>query len=223
MAVLIDGILVDLEALRRIRHTCDAAHCDRAHHCCSQYEISLGRREMTRMIGLMGRAAAFAGHLREGGELINPFDEDEPGQFVIDSDDNQRCVFAYGVAEVGGEGGGEGEREGEGEGEGSGPRGCKGGRVPMTYCSLHSAALEAGLEPYEYKPRSCALWPLAMSEDTPPVLTIQDADGEFACNQLGEPRLDGRLDEGIEDLLARNFGKAFLAKVLGALGEGCGA
>ena len=199
MTVPIDGILVDLEALRRVRHNCDAAHCDRANHCCSQYEIGLGRREMGRMIGLMERAADFAPHLREGGGLVNPFDEDEPGRFVLDTDENQRCVFAYDPP---------GETVGDKEA----------GEPPMTYCSLHSAALEAGLEPYAHKPRSCALWPLALSEDTPPVLTIQDADGQFACNRLGRPRRDGHLDPGIEDLLARNFGEAFLAKVLAALG-----
>ena len=208
MAGLSDGILVDLEVLRRLRHTCDPAHCDRAHHCCSQYEIGLGRHEMGRMIGLMKRAADYATHLRDGRGLINPFDEETPGRFVIDTDENQRCVFAYEVEEKAGE-------------KSPGQKGRKKGHRPtVTYCSLHSAALDAGLEPYEYKPHSCALWPLALSEDKPPVLTVQDAEGEFACNRLGRPRRNGRLDPGIEDLLARNFGEAFLAKVLAALGHG---
>ncbi len=36
----------------------------------------------------------------------------------------------------------------------------RGRQVPLSLCGIHAYALRAGLEPYEYKPTDCELWPL---------------------------------------------------------------
>ncbi|HWP35314.1 MAG TPA: hypothetical protein VNM66_06950 [Thermodesulfobacteriota bacterium] len=36
----------------------------------------------------------------------------------------------------------------------------RGRRVPLNLCGLHAYALKAGIDPYEYKPTDCELWPL---------------------------------------------------------------
>ncbi len=36
----------------------------------------------------------------------------------------------------------------------------RGRRVPLNLCGIHAYALEVGLDPFEYKPTDCELWPL---------------------------------------------------------------
>jgi hypothetical protein len=116
----------------------------------------------------------------------HPFDDSEDGTFAIDTDEKGRCLFAY--------------------------RDINGRKL----CSLHSAASEIGKDPYACKPSSCSLWPLALSEDEPPWLTVMsDAYGFPCCRQRREPGLD----PGTAEHVRRQFGADFLAELQTALRE----
>jgi hypothetical protein len=68
---------------------------------------------------------------------------------------------------------------------------------------LHTAALDADLDPALVKPLACRLWPLALSEDPIPVLSVQEEAYSFACNH----RRSGKgLHVGVRALLAAAFG-----------------
>ena len=93
----------------------------------------------------------------------------------------ERCVFAY--------------------------KGPQGG----LWCSLHSAALAHGLAPETVKPLTCALWPLALSDDEdPPVLTLQPEATRFPCNVA---RVGEGLDNGVAEIIERCFGVRFLRDI----------
>jgi len=109
------------------------------------------------------------------------YEELDEGEFAIETDEEGRCVFAY--------------RNHTGD----------------TLCALHSAALRHGLDPVSVKPRSCFLWPLALTESKPPVLSIQDDAFTFPCNRR---RLAKRgLDPGILAILEGLFGESFVAQL----------
>jgi hypothetical protein len=77
-------------------------------------------------------------------------------------------------------------------------------------CSLHAAALDWGIEPIQVKPRSCVLWPLALVDSTPALLTVQGDAMEFLCNSPMEN--NGRhLDGEVASIIATVFGNEFLA------------
>jgi len=70
-----------------------------------------------------------------------------------------------------------------------------------------SAALAHSLAPEAVKPLSCALWPLAISDDEdPPTLTVQPEAARFTCNS---PRSGDGLDAGIAEIIERCFGPRF--------------
>lgn len=181
--IRIDGVKVDGYRLERIAHRHEAGRCTASTCCCRCYEVEVSEEEIVRVIGLMEEAAWWAPHLKAGGELINPFEEDdESAGYVLESGADGRCVFAY-----------------------------ESGAGAML-CSLHSAALELGVDPYGLKPRSCVLWPLALSEERTPTLTVQAGAFEFPCNRRRRPRPDGRLDVGIEHIIESVFGAVFLER-----------
>lgn len=175
-------IQVDLDSIRQLRHGFDPEKCKAIGCCCSSYEITVNRTEMTRVSGYIEAAAAFQPALLEDGVPINPFDPVEPDTWAIDTaeDDDERCIFAY-----------------------TGPEG-------QTWCSIHSAALKMGKAPYRAKPRSCSLWPLALSEDRPPLLTVMEDAWDFPCNSR---KTDPAIDPGVAELIEAVFGKAFLARI----------
>jgi hypothetical protein len=113
------------------------------------------------------------------GTWENPLDEEPGGRWTIDTDDDGRCAFAYT------------NRAGE------------------TRCSLHTAALEVGADPFRVKPRSCALWPLALSEGRHKVLTVMPDALEFPCNRKRSIR-SKTLDPGVAEIINHRFGKRFL-------------
>jgi len=179
----IDGYRVDLEALATTAHCCDPLLCRRTGSCCAEYEIWVSRAEMERMVGMMPQAARFARRLRRGdGELENVFRELGPDTYALEEGEDGICPFAY--------------------------AGSRGERL----CSLHSAALEAGLPPQAVKPHCCFTWPLAISGESPPVISIQVDALNFPCNRRREP--DGGLDEGIAEIIEGAFGRPFLSALL---------
>ncbi|MCC6142857.1 MAG: DUF3109 family protein [Candidatus Hydrogenedentes bacterium] len=85
-------------------------------------------------------------------------------------------------------------------------------------CSIHAAALDAGLNPYRTKPSSCTLWPLALSEGTQPVLSVQEDVLRFPCNSA--PRKANRaLDAGVREIIGHVFGDRFLRALEDHLGH----
>jgi len=85
-----------------------------------------------------------------------------------------------------------------------------------TLCSLHSAALDLDLPPYRMKPRACSLWPLAITDDEPQVLGVQDGVLGFPCNAR---RTKGakRLHPGVANTIREVFGESFLAELQEAI------
>src|SRR5262245_47566462 len=121
---VIQGVRVDLEALRALRHRCEPMKCiGRERGCCETYEVYVDPREMGTIVGASPDAAKFARGLRQRGEFIDPF-EDTDGGSCLATDPHGRCVFAY--------------------------RDAKG----ATLCSLHSAALTHDLNPMKVKPKA---------------------------------------------------------------------
>jgi len=140
----------------------------------------------------MGRAIGLMKHAAKYARRLrkpgfeNPFDPVEPGLYAIDTHEDESCVFAY--------------RRRTGE----------------TFCSLHSAALDLGLDPYAVKPQPCTLWPLALSEDDPPVLSVQSHIRRFPCIVI-RPRPARNLDPAIADTIRTLFGEAFLEELNAAI------
>lgn len=82
-------------------------------------------------------------------------------------------------------------------------------------CGLHSAALDLGLRPERAKPRSCVLWPLAIAEGRPPILTVMEDAALFPCNRR---RVPGKtLHPGVAALIADALGPQYLMKLEMAL------
>lgn len=127
--------------------------------------------------------------LKEVDGFANPFERGEGGEWVLDEDEDGRCALAY----------------------------CaKDGSV---WCGVHSAALDAGVDPWVWKPMECLLWPLALSEDPVPVLGIQEDAAEFPCIKKRSRRAKG-LDEGIAEIVRRLFGQGVEREILQGLETG---
>ena len=186
----IDGYRVDLEALVSISHRCDPLLCRRSGSCCAEYDVWVGEAEVERMVRLMPQAARFAPHLRIGeARPADVFRTLGPDAYAIVEGEGGLCAFAY--------------------------RGARGEHL----CSLHSAALEAGLPPQAVKPDCCFIWPLSVASSRPPVVSVQVDAFNFPCNRRREP--DGRLDEGIGRIVEGAFGRAFLERLREELARLC--
>jgi len=152
-ALLIDGLLVDLEALFGLAHQCSDRACRLADSCCSNYQVDITKQELSVIVGTMPVAARFARNLHSEDGLANIFEEAGRSRLTLDTTDDGCCVFAY-----------------------ASPTG-------HPRCSLHTAALTMGLPPHRIKPSCCALWPLSLSEDPTPVLGIHDDAFDYPCNR----------------------------------------
>lgn len=90
----VQGIRVDIDALRALAHQCRPERCDHAASCCSTYEVQVDRREMGTIIGAMPDAARHARGLMESGGPIDPFEDTEGGQCLA-TDEDGLCVFSF--------------------------------------------------------------------------------------------------------------------------------
>lgn len=178
---------VDLDALLRLHHEYNPQACSAINCCCGSYEVTVQRKELRRIAGMIPASSRFAPTLKdEDGEYENPFEPVERGLYALDTDEEGRCVFAY--------------RDAAG----------------AIRCSIHSAALEMGLEPYTTKPFACTLWPLALTEDDPPILTVQEDAYRFPCNRELPQPADALAPE-VALIIERLFGMAFLEEVNAAI------
>jgi hypothetical protein len=176
--ISIDGIIVDLDAVRAIAHGCEPTWCDRSNSCCARYEICLDPEEVSSVIGMLPQAVNFAPHAMGASmEPDNILEETEDGLFAIDSDDDGLCVLAF-----------------EGHGK-------------AILCSIHAAALAMGLPPAQVKPRSCTLWPLTISDD-PKIVSVQEDAFEYPCNRMRTPEekgLDSGIRDILSSLFGEPF------------------
>lgn len=88
------SVEVDVEAILSLENRCRG--CGRGEQCCcSSYEVCVTAAEMKRIITVLPEAARFCPHLLAAGGYDNVFEEEEPGLFSIDTDEDGLCVFAY--------------------------------------------------------------------------------------------------------------------------------
>ncbi len=85
-------------------------------------------------------------------------------------------------------------------------------KTGRTLCSLHTWALEVGVRPIDAKPRSCCLWPLALSEDTPSILSVMDGAFDFPCNRRRSGTRKS-LHPGVAEIIETALGQAALAEI----------
>ena len=75
-------------------------------------------------------------------------------------------------------------------------------------CALHTAADELGIAVQKVKPKSCLLWPLAVFEGEPEILSIQDDIFEFSCITKKKTEtlcLSPSIADSIEKVYGRNL------------------
>ncbi len=94
---IIEGIRVDIHALRALQHRCDPSRCVHARACCNSYEVLVDRGEMERAVGAIPNALRY---LDTTLDEIDPFDETENGH-CLNTDEDGLCVFAYRGADRG--------------------------------------------------------------------------------------------------------------------------
>lgn len=88
------SVEVDIESLLSLENNCTG--CARGEKCCcSSYEVCATSAEVKRIIRVLPEAAKYCPHLLTEGGYDNVFEEEEPGLFSIDTDEDGLCLFAY--------------------------------------------------------------------------------------------------------------------------------
>ncbi len=88
------SVEVDVESLQLLENNCNG--CARGEKCCcSSYEVCVTTAEMNRIIRVLPEAAKLCPHLIAGGGYDNVFENEEPGLFSIDTNEDGLCLFAY--------------------------------------------------------------------------------------------------------------------------------
>ncbi len=88
------SVEVDVGSLLMLENTCRG--CTRGEKCCcSSYEVCATAAEVKRIIRVLPEAARFCPHLLTDGGYDNVFEEEEPGLYSIDTDEDGLCLFAY--------------------------------------------------------------------------------------------------------------------------------
>lgn len=88
------SVEVDLEALVLLENRCTGCSPG-AKCCCSSYEVCVTPAEVKRIIRVLPEAAKLCPHLLAVGGYDNVFEEEGPGLFSIDTNDDGLCLFAY--------------------------------------------------------------------------------------------------------------------------------
>jgi hypothetical protein len=179
---IIHGIRVDLAALQAIRHKCHPETCRNCPSCCSRYVPHVSQSELERIVGCFPNIAHYTRGIKHGHGFKNVFEEYDDGSYCIDANEDESCVFTYTTS----------------SGE--------------TLCALHSVALDLRISPVDLKPKACSLWPLTLSEETEPELSVDINWHEFPCNTMSNN--GHRIDAGVMNIIASCFGVSFLEQVL---------
>lgn len=91
---LIRGVRVDIESLSSLAHRCVPLKCQRRIKCCAHYEVLVDKNQHSTIVGIMPEASRYAPTLKEGEELVDPFEEVDDGACLA-TDENGLCLFAY--------------------------------------------------------------------------------------------------------------------------------
>ncbi|MBA3029751.1 MAG: DUF3109 family protein [Desulfobacteraceae bacterium] len=180
---IIDGIILDLKGLSSINHSCASNNCKISQCCCSHYEVLISKAELSNIINVIPHASQYSRNLRLDKDFGNVFEDEGRNTYSIDKNDNGFCVFGYKA---------------------------KGRKV---LCSLHQAAVDMKIPINSVKPLACILWPLALVESEPIILSVQEEVSIFPCNQ-DRTSSTLLLDRGIAQNIEIAFGGAFLNKIL---------
>ncbi len=85
---------IDIESLLQLENRCNGcAKGDKC--CCSSYEVCVTAAEIKRIIRVLPEAAKLCPRLLTARGYDNVFEEEEPGLFSIDTNEDGLCVFAY--------------------------------------------------------------------------------------------------------------------------------
>jgi hypothetical protein len=88
------SVEVDVESLLSLENRCNG--CARGEKCCcSSYEVTATAAEVKRIIRYLPEAARYCPHLLTIGGYDNVFEEEGPGLYSIDTDEDGLCLFAY--------------------------------------------------------------------------------------------------------------------------------
>ena len=179
---IIHGIRVDRAALQTLRHKCHPGACRNGSSCCSRYIPHVTQSELKRIVGCFPIIAHYTDGIKNGHGFKNVFEECDDATYCIDANEDESCVFTYTKA------------------------------AGETLCVLHSVALDLRISPVDLKPKACSLWPLTLSEEPEPELSVDRNWREFPCNTLSDN--DRRLDSGVINILASCFGVSFLKQLI---------
>ena len=185
---IIENVKVDLKSLISIKHKCDPGICKDKISCCAEYEVCMEKKEVDKITAYMPGAAQFAPQLKQDGSYNNIFDETDDNLVSIDTDTDNQCLFAWHNS------------------------------VGEVLCSLHSYAIKNNLSFYDTKPGSCSLWPLAIYDGSPRILTVQDDAFNFDCNERHKPKRDG-LDLEISSIIKNVYGEKMLVGINRAISK----
>ncbi len=186
--VPIENMRIDIEALRALAHRCEPLKCAERERGCCA---------TYEVVVAHREQAAIVGALAEASRFAPALKtsgeyldpfEETEGGSCLNTDEDGLCVFAYEDAHG------------------------------ATLCSLHSAAQNLGLSPTHVKPKACALWPLALVEGDPPLLTVQEDALAFPCNRRRRNSAAG-LNGGITEIIEETFGREFLREIQCRLGR----
>ena len=183
---IIENVKVDLKSLISIKHKCDPEICREKISCCAEYEVCMEKKEVDKIIAHTPGAAEFAPQLKANGSYNNVFDETDDNLITIDVDEDNQCLFAW--------------RNSDEE----------------VLCSLHSHAIKNNLSFYDTKPESCCLWPLAIYDGNPQILTVQEDAFNFECNKK-KKTWQVKLDAEISSIIKNFYGEKMLAGINQAL------
>lgn len=85
---------VDVQSLLLLENRCNG--CARGDKCCcASYEVCVTAAEVKRIIKFLPEAAKYCPQLLTRGGYDNVFEQEEPGLFSIDTNEDGLCVFAY--------------------------------------------------------------------------------------------------------------------------------
>ena len=127
-------------------------------------------------------ASEFAHSLCPDGACENIFEPLADGGYTVDTDYKGLCAFAF--------------RD----------------KDHTIKCSLHAAAHKHHLPVTEIKPHCCIMWPLAISENPNPVVTVHADAYRFPCNQHRKAGCKS-LHSGIADIIEQLFGSDTLTAI----------
>jgi hypothetical protein len=184
--IQIGNILVDCYTIVRVSYYCSPQRfCNPSTTCCSFYGITLTEHEIAKIDSIMDTVSKYSPILRlDKGCYENVFGEiSGTTLYWIDSTEDGRCIFSY-------------LENGE-----------------TIKCAIHSAAIDLGLKPGDYKPRECTLWPLSLVQlrGKLSLLTVDKYVSRFRCVQKNQA--SPYPSSSIEEILVYAFGKDFCSQV----------